>query len=205
MSEMYPLLFGIVASILGFAAPTMISMTAVRVTMDQNRQEGFLFSAGASVVVSLQVLVALYFADYLMSHPEVINLIKQAALFILIGLALFFWFESRKKFKARGKQKKGSSFKIGLGMSLLNQLAIPFYLAMSTVAKSNGWVDSSIDNTIMFMIGASIGAFGLFSLYVYFAGYISVKYQFVATNINVILSVFFLILAAITAAQLLFI
>jgi len=202
MTEMYPLLFGLVASILGFAVPTMISMTAVRMTMEKNRQQGFLFSAGASVMVSIQVLVALYFADYLMLHPEVIDLIKKAALFILVALALFFWFESKKRFKARGQQKKGGSFKIGMVMSFLNQLAIPFYFAMSAVAKSNGWIDSSFDNSLMFMIGASIGAMGIFSLYVVFAEYISVKYQFLATNINGILSVFFLILASITALQL---
>jgi len=202
MNDLYPLLFGFIASILGFAAPTMISMTAVRITMEQNRREGFMFSVGAATVVSIQVLVALYFADYLMSHPEVINLIKKTAVFILVGLAIFFWFEARKKFKARGKRKKGNSFGVGFGMSILNQLAIPFYLAMSAVAKSNGWVDSSIEKSVMFMFGAAIGAFFLFSLYVVFANYISEKNQFVATNINMILSVFFLVLALITAVQL---
>ncbi len=202
MSYFYPLLFGLAASIFGFAAPTMLSMAAVRRTIEKDKTDGFVYSAGAATVVFAQALVALFFAQYLMEHPEVINLIKKAALFILSGLAVFFWLEARKTFNAQVKKKRGNSYFVGVGMSLLNQLAIPFYLAMATVAKSNEWIDSSLDNTLLFAFGAAAGAFIMFLFYVIFAEYISVKYQFIASNINYILSLFFVVLAVATAIQL---
>jgi threonine/homoserine/homoserine lactone efflux protein len=202
MEHFYPFIFGIIVSMFGFLIPSMLSMTAVRMRLEYDYKSAVLFSLGAASVVFVQGLIAGFFVRFLMNNPEVILGLKKAAIFILLGLAIFFFVEARKKRKIKGKNKSGNSYFIGLGMSSLNQLAIPFYLVMATVAESKGWLAFNTITAIFYALGTLIGAFIMFYSYVCFADVISRRNQFFAQNINYILSVFFILLSSITAIKL---
>jgi len=201
MDYIVPLIIGFLAAFVGLLAPSMLNMTAARTSIEKGRSAGIQFSAGAASIVFVQAFIAVTFAKYLVAHPEVITKLKTAAIFVLFGLSIFFFMQARKKFKAEGKQKKGSSFVTGLGMSSLNMLAIPFYLAMATLAESKGWMEIVQPYSTIYVIGAVLGAFSLFATYATFADIIAKKAQFIAKNINYILSVLFIVLAIATAVQ----
>ena len=201
MDYILPLIIGFLAAFIGLIAPSMLNMTAARTSIEKGRSAGIQFAAGAASVVFVQGLIAVTFAKYLVAHPEVITQLKTAAIFVLLGLSVFFFMQARKKFKAEGKQKKGSDYLTGLGMSSLNMLAIPFYLAMATLAESKGWMAIEQPYSIIYVVGAVLGAFSLFSVYATFAEIIAQKAQFIAQNINYILSGLFVVLAVSTLIQ----
>lgn len=196
-----PLIVGFIVAFVGLLAPSMLNMTAARISIEKGKKESFLFSVGASIVVFIQGFLAVYFAKYLVANPEVLLQLKKCAIFILIVLSIFFFIQARKKFKASGKQKKGNSFVIGFGMSSLNMLAIPYYFAMATFAESKGWMSIKIPFSLFYVLGAVLGSFMLFIIYAYFAKLIAEKAQFMAKNINYILSILFIVLAFLTAYQ----
>jgi len=195
MNYILPLIIGFLSAFIGLLAPSMLNMTAARTSIERGRKAGIVFAAGAASVVFIQGFIAVTFAKYLVAHPEVITKLKTAAVFVLFGLAIFFFIQARKKFKATGKQKKGNNYIIGFGMSSLNMLAIPFYLAMATLAENKGWMTIEQPFSIIFVVGAVLGAFSLFSIYAGFAEIIAKKAQFIAKNINYILTVLFVVLA----------
>ncbi len=201
MDNILPLIIGFLAAFIGLLAPSMLNMTAARTSIEKGKNAGIQFAAGAASVVFIQAFIAVYFAKYLVAHPEVITKLKTAAIFVLLALSVFFFMQARKKFKAEGKQKKGSSFITGIGMSSLNMLAVPFYLAMATLAESKGWMSIEQPYSIIYVVGAVLGAFSLFATYATFAEIIAKKAQFIAKNINYILSVLFVVLAISTAIQ----
>jgi threonine/homoserine/homoserine lactone efflux protein len=201
MNYIIPFIVGFLAAFIGLLAPSMLNMTSARTSIEKGKQAGIKFAAGAASVVFIQALIAVTFAKYLVAHPEVITKLKTAAIFVLFALSIFFFIQARKKFKAEGKQKKGNDFIIGLGMSSLNMLAVPFYLAMATLAESKGWMQIEQPYSIIYVIGAVLGAFSLFATYATFADIIAKKAQFIAKNINYILSVLFMVLAIATAVQ----
>ncbi len=88
-------------------------------------------------------------------------------------------------------------------MSSLNMLAIPFYLAMATLAENKGWMTIEKPFSIIYVVGAVLGAFSLFAIYATFAEIIAKKAQFIAKNINYILSILFIVLALLTFIKLL--
>ena len=180
----------------------MLSMTAVRMTLEHNHRSGVLFAAGAASVVFVQGLVAALFVQFLTEHPEIITGLKKASILILIALALFFFYEAKKAKKIKGKNKAGKSYLVGMAMSSLNQLAIPFYLVMATMAETKGWLEFTTNSSISFAFGTVTGTFFIFYVYISFAKVISKKNKFITQNINYILSAFFLILSAITATKL---
>ena len=203
MNYILPLIVGFLSAFIGLLAPSMLNMTAARTSIEKGRKAGITFAAGAASVVFIQGFIAVTFAKYLVAHPEVITKLKTAAVFVLFGLAIFFFMQALKKFKAEGKQKKENNYLTGFGMSSLNMLAIPFYLAMATLAESKEWMTIEQPFSIIFVAGAVIGAFSLFSIYASFAEIIAKKAQFIAKNINYILSGLFVLLALFTLIKLL--
>lgn len=201
MDYIIPLIIGFLAAFIGLIAPSMLNMTAARTSIEKGKKAGIQFAAGAASVVFIQGFIAVTFAKYLVANPEVITKLKTAAIFVLFGLSIFFFMQARKKFKAEGKDKKGSSYITGLGMSSLNMLAIPFYLAMATLAESKGWMTIEQPYSLIYVIGAVLGAFSLFATYASFAETIAQKAEFIAKNINYILSALFIVLAISTAVQ----
>lgn len=195
------LLIGFLVAFFGLLAPSMLNMTAAKTSIERGRKSGILFAAGAASFVLVQASIALFFAKYLIANPSIILRLKSVAIFVLFGLAIFFFWQARKDNNIEGKEKTGKPFLIGLGMSSLNMLGIPFFLAMATFAESKGWLTLEIPYSILFVIGAFLGDFVLFSLYAIFAFKIAEKASFIAKNINYILSALFVILALITTYQ----
>lgn len=192
MNYILPLIIGYVAAFVGLIAPSMLNMTAARTSIEKGKKAGVLFAAGAASVVTVQAFIAVFFANKI--TPEIIEKLQTAAIFVLLGLATFFFIQARKKFNAEGKKKKGSTFINGMGMSSLNMLAVPFYLAMAKVGESYGML-LEIPYSLVYVVGAVLGAFSLFTIYASFAEEIAEKAQFIAKNINYILAGLFVVLA----------
>lgn len=186
----------------GLLPPGMLNMTAVRATIENNKKSGLLFSLGAALIVIPQSFVALFFANYFVKHPEIIEQLSIAGVIVLFVLSIFFFFQARKKFKGEGKKSKGNYFFIGLFMSALNMLAVPFYFFYSSFFQSKGLLILQHPFISFFVLGAFLGAFLLFVLYTNFAILIEKRAQFIAKNINYILSILFFILGILTLFKL---
>lgn len=179
---------------LSLVPPGMLNMTAVRITIEKNRKEGFWFSLGAALVVILQAFIAIAFAKYFANNPQVVERLKLGGVFVLFLLSAVFFIKARNKFRARGSDRKGKSLLLGILMSAMNMLSIPFYLVLSSVLESKGLLIANQPYINLFVSGVFAGAFALFLLYVQFASLIQKKAQFIARNINYILSVLFFVL-----------
>jgi len=188
------LFFGFIMAFGGLLAPGMLNMTAVKISIERGKRSGVIFSAGAASVVFIQAFIALFFANYLNNNPEIIEKLKIAGIIVFFLLSIFFFYQARKKFKDEGKQKKGNYFFTGALMSLMNMLAIPFYLGISTLLGAEGKIILEQPYIMIFVVGSVVGAFSLFITYVSFAGIIIKRAQFIAQNINYILSILFLII-----------
>ncbi len=201
MQYFIPFTVGFLAAFLGLLAPAMLNMTAAKISIEKNKKSGIEFSLGAIVVVFIQAYIAVAFAKPLVNNPSIIAKLKIAAVFILSGLAFFFFIKAKQQFKTSSKKQRFGSFLSGISLSALNMLAVPFYLAMATLAESKQWIQLKSPDTILYVSGATLGSFTIFASYVFLANNIAKRIQFIATNINYVLSGLFLVLALITSYQ----
>ncbi len=185
---------GFSMAFLSLVPPGMLNMTAVRITIEKNKREGFWFSLGAALVVIVQAFIAIAFAKYFVNNPQVVERLKLGGVFVLFLLSAVFFIKARKKFKGTGSKRKGKSLLLGILMSAMNMLSIPFYLVLSSVLESKGLLITIQPYISLFVSGVFLGAFALFMLYVQFAVIIQKKAQFIARNINYILSALFFVL-----------
>lgn len=189
---------GYVMAFLSLTPPGMLNMTSVRTALEKGPRSGMWFALGAALVVIPQAFIALVFARYFAEHPEVVERLNYAGLAVLFLLSVVFFFQARKKFKGEGSRKKGKSFVVGALMSSMNMLAIPFYLVLSSVLENRGLLITEQPYINLFVTGVFLGAFSLFMVYVKFAAVIQKRAQFIARNINYILSALFLVLGILT-------
>jgi threonine/homoserine/homoserine lactone efflux protein len=188
------IILGFVMAFLSLTPPGMLNMTVVRTTIEKNRREGFWFALGAATVVILQAFIALAFAKYFANNPHIVERLKLAGIFVLFLLSVAFFIQARKKFKGEGAKRKGRSFVVGFLMGTMNMLAIPFYLVLSSVLENRGMLIIEQPYITLFVLGVFLGSFSLFLVYLQFAMIIQKRAQFIARNINYILSILFFIL-----------
>lgn len=188
---------------LGLILPGMLNMTVVKTTIEKNRREGFLFALGASIVVIFQAFIALAFTKFFANNPHIIERLKIVGVFVLFILAIAFFFQARKKFKGEGSKRKGKSFVLGLLMSSMNMLVIPFYLVLSSLLESRGLLILAQPYISLFVLGVFLGSLSLFLVYRQFATIIKKRAHFIARNINYILSILFFILGILTVIKIL--
>jgi threonine/homoserine/homoserine lactone efflux protein len=63
-----------------------------------------------------------------------------------------------------------SGFRRGLILSLLNPMAIPFWIGITAYLKAQGWIDLSSQLKLhLYVLGTSIGAMILLTLFTYLA------------------------------------
>ncbi len=198
MQYLMHIALGYVMAFLSLTPPGMLNMTSVRTALEKGPRSGMWFALGAAIVVIPQAFIALVFARFFAEHPEVVERLNYAGLAVLFLLSVAFFFQARKKFKGEGSRKKGKSFVVGLLMSSMNMLAIPFYLVLSSVLENRGLLVTEQPYINLFVTGVFLGAFSLFMVYVKFAAVIQKRAQFIARNINYILSALFLVLGILT-------
>ncbi len=189
---------GFVMAFLSLIPPGMLNMTVVKTSIQKGKNEGVWFALGAALVVIPQAFIALVFARYFADNPQVVERLELAGIIVLFVLSIVFFMQARRKFKGDGGKREGKSFWIGMLMSGMNMLAIPFYLVLSSVLENRGLLQTEQPFINLFVSGVFLGAFSLFFLYVNFAQIIQKKAQFIAKNINYILSVLFLALGILT-------
>lgn len=187
----------------GLISPGMLNMTVLKIRLHVGKIESIKFALGAAVIVFFQSGIALFFAEFFIENPKVIEILKTVGVFVFFILAGFFFFLSRKKVEENNMISKGNFFIKGLAMSSVNMLAIPFYLGISIYLGSENKIIIEFPYILFFIFGASMGSFLLFYTYIFFAKIISKKISFIAININIILSLLFLSLGIFTLVKLL--
>lgn len=203
MSYVLHIFYGMVMAYFGLISPGMLNMTALKIRINSNKKDSIKFAIGASIIVFFQAGIALFFADYFAGNPKVIENLKIAGVVVFFMLSIFFYFLSRKKMNAKVKNGSENFLLRGMGMSFINMLAIPFYLGVSLYLVSINKIITEQPFILLFVIGAVIGSFLLFYTYIIFAKIIIKKLSFIATNINIVLSVLFLVLGVVLLIKIL--
>lgn len=179
----------------GIILPGIVNMTVVDVSIRKGLREAVRYSAGGAMAMAIQVFIAVAFTSYLIKHPEVVAFLKQISVVIFLGLSAAFFILARKAQVRKAEDKSDRSFLLGFIVSSMNALAIPYYFAASAYFRARGWITADWPCRWFYIIGTTVGAFGLLVLYARFAQFIARRAQYLARNINYILCIFFLSLA----------
>ena len=187
----FPFFFGFLAAVLGVFPPGLINMTAAKISLVDGRIRALLFVLGAVVVVFFQTYVAVVFANYINSHPEIIILFREIGVVIMLFATLYFLLFAKKQKikdpnKIRIKSKRGR-FLMGMVISAINVLPIPYYVLITVALASYNLFQFQSVPIYSFVSGVVAGSAAVFYCYVVLFEKFKSKTDYVLNNMNTIL------------------
>ncbi len=183
------LFFGFIIAASGSISPSFLNLTVVKFSLKSGRKSALYLIGGFATVLFFQANIGAYFASVLMKNSEYITIIQMIGTGILILLSLNFF---RLHFKSKGQLKKveidkSKAYMHGIGMSLLNTFAIPFYFTTISFLIGLDYFEYSLLNSFYFSIGSTIGSFTIYAVYATVASRIEDRLTTVATKMNFII------------------
>jgi threonine/homoserine/homoserine lactone efflux protein len=190
MMLLSPFFLGFVVAAIGITPPGLINMTAAKVSLKDGRNEAISFAVGATVIVFFQTFLALLFANFINSHPDVISVLQEMGLFIFISLTIYFFWKAKKPKLPKSETKvrsKTNRFFLGMLLSALNLFPIPYYVFVSITLAAYGYFSFLEPFIFAFVGGVVAGSFLVFYLYILFFKKRESKSSFLMNNGNYII------------------
>ena len=164
-----PLVLGFFIACLAVIPPGLINMTAAKISLQEGKNEAISFAIGASVIIFFQTFIAVLFARFISNHQEIVSTLQEIGIFVFSLLSFyFFWIAKKpKKIKTDSRVKgKSNRFFLGMLLSSLNLLPIPFYVFASMTLAASGYFSFDKIPVAEFVIGVMIGSFTVFYIYI---------------------------------------
>jgi threonine/homoserine/homoserine lactone efflux protein len=202
-----PLVLGFFIAFLAVIPPGLINMTAAKISLQEGKNEAISFAIGASVIIFFQTFIAVLFARFINKHQEIVSTLQEIGIFIFSLLSIyFFWIAKKpKKIKTDSRVKgKSNRFFLGMLLSTLNLLPIPFYVFASMTLAASGYFSFDKIPVAEFVIGVMIGSFTVFYIYIVAFKKIENKTEFLMRNINTIIGSVTTFMAVLTLFKLLY-
>lgn len=167
------ILLGFGISFIGSLPLGVLNITAIEVAVARRFYQVFLFALGVIIIEYGQAFIAIKFSDFLLSNPTVDYAIQVVVIPLFLVIGFFYMLSGYKKQKAIKKaiikkdtdKKKVAPFFKGMMLSMINPLAIPYWLAVTTSLKAAGQLNSDWQFTHCFLGGIVAGTFTALSLY----------------------------------------
>ena len=202
-----PLVLGFFIAFLAVIPPGLINMTAAKISLQEGKNEAISFALGASVIIFFQTFIAVLFARFISNHQEIVSTLQEIGIFVFSLLSIyFFWIAKKpKKIKTDSRVKgKSNRFFLGMLLSTLNLLPIPFYVFASMTLAASGYFSFDKIPVAEFVIGVMIGSFTVFYIYIVAFKKIENKTEFLMRNINTIIGSVTTFMAVLTLFKLLY-
>ena len=202
-----PLILGFCIAFLAVILPGLINMTAAKISLQEGKSQALSFIIGASIIVFFQTFIAVLFARFISKHDAIVSTLQEIGISIFSLLSVyFFWIAKKpKKLKTNNKLKgKSNRFFLGMLLSTLNLLPVPFYVFASMSLSASGYFSFDKIPVSSFVIGVVLGSFTVFYIYIVAFKKIEKKTEFLMRNINTIIGSVTTFMAVLTLFKLLY-
>jgi len=169
MEMLQTFLIAFVFSFLGSIPPGTLNLTILRLGLEHKINIAWRFALAAALIEYPYAWVALLFEDWITSSTVILNNFKLISAIVMVALGVL---TIRAALKPAGDVKpvRESGFRKGLVLSILNPLALPFWIGITAYLKSQGWITLSKSIEVhSYLLGISLGALVLLILVAYLA------------------------------------
>ncbi|WP_343328432.1 LysE family transporter [Polaribacter staleyi] len=198
--------FGFFFSFVGSITPSMLNMTALKISLEKGRTAVNNYALGVSLIVIPQVIIAVILTKYIAENPTILETLEKFGIVIFILLSYYFYRESKKeKIKVDGiKAKDSKPLLTGITLSGLNMFAIPFFSGTAITLEAFNLFSFKYIPILFFTLGSVIGTYYILFLYGKFAKTIQQKTGKLTKDINIILAILTGFVALFSLVKLLF-
>jgi len=162
-------LAGVIFSFLGSIPPGTLNLAVLQLGMENKIKTAMRFILAVTIIEYPYAWIAVVFEDWLTSSPVIINNFQLITAVVMTGLGIF-TIRSAQKPSNFSMRFNESGFRRGIVLSILNPMAIPFWIGITAYLKAQQWIDLSTNGLVhSYVFGTSVGVFILLVLFAFLA------------------------------------
>jgi len=200
MSELIRVFFtGMVISLLGALPLGTLNVTAMQIAVQENSRNAIQFSIGVALVEILYVRISLKGMNWVMENQQIFNILEWCTVMLFIVLAVGSFLTARKSRDQKNILLKNNMnrFFLGLTMSAINPVQIPFWFIWSTYLLSNQFLKSTAWHFNIYTAGIGAGTLAALALFIYAGKWVVNKLNASHRVINIAVGIIFLVSAVV--------
>jgi threonine/homoserine/homoserine lactone efflux protein len=162
-------LVGLIISFIGSIPPGTLNLAVLQLGMEQKIKTALRFSLAVSIIEYPYAWIGVVFEDWVTSSPIIIDNFQLITAIVMTVIGAFSIWSARKpsEFSVRFNE---SGFRRGIVLSILNPMAIPFWVAYTAFLKSQGWIDLSTPWFVhSYVLGTAVGVMILLIIFAFLA------------------------------------
>ena len=149
---------GVLFSFLGSIPPGTLNLSILQLGLERKLRAAFRFTLAVGVVEYPYTWIGVQFQYWITSSPLVVDNFKLITALVMISIGIFNLWSAERPTSFSVKFSE-SGFRRGLILSILNPMAIPFWMVMTAYLKAQGWIDLSSNIRLhLYIAGTSVGA-----------------------------------------------
>ena len=162
-------LAGLIFSFLGSIPPGTMNLAVLQLGLEQKIKTALRFSLAVAIIEYPYAWIAVEFEDWITSSPVIIENFQLITAIVMTVIGLFTIWSARKPSDFSVKFNE-SGFRRGLVFSILNPMAIPFWIGITAYLKAQEWIDLSTAGLLhSYVFGTSVGVILLLILFTFLA------------------------------------
>lgn len=162
-------LVGLLFSFIGSIPPGTLNLCVLQLGLEKKTAAALRFALAVAIIEYPYAWIAVEFEKLITSSPAVIQNFEllTAIVMTIIGVLNIWAAQKPTEFTNRFNE---SGFRRGLVLSVLNPMAIPFWIGITAYLRAQGWIDLSSSLKLhLYVFGTSVGAMILLTLFTYLA------------------------------------
>lgn len=209
MNDLLPVLFaGFSISFLGQLPLGNLNVLSTQIAVQESYKNAWLFSIAGALVEVIYLRVALSSSAWIMHNKMLFNYVSwfTVVLFYVLG-----FLSIRRAIKQKEPQKKGllldnkiNRFVLGLMLSAINPMQIPFWFFWGTYFINNGVIKPFAFYFNLFTIGACLGTLSGQVIYIHGGSWLIKKLKAGYRVINIVMGAVFIISASVQVYKIFF-
>jgi threonine/homoserine/homoserine lactone efflux protein len=193
-------LTGLLISFLGALPLGSLNIAAMQIALEENKKNAFAFAMGVAIVEIVYVRISLQAMDWVMEHQQLfysMEWITVAIFLILAGSSFWVAFKKQGATKNILLNNKINRFWLGLSMSAINPVQIPFWFIWSTYLLSNKVLLPTQTQFNSYTTGIGVGTITALTIFIYAGSWLVTKLNASQKMINFVVGVVLLVSAII--------
>jgi threonine/homoserine/homoserine lactone efflux protein len=169
MEYLYVFFLGFIFSFFGSIPPGTLNVSILQMALQGKVGIATRFAIAVAIVEYPYAWIGVQFEYWLTSSPMVVENFQLIAAIVMTGLGIFNLLPAKPP-TGLVKKLSESGFRRGLALSILNPMAIPYWMGFTAYMKAQGWISlPSVGLLHSYVFGTSVGALVLLGLVIFFA------------------------------------
>lgn len=162
-------LLGFIFSFIGSIPPGTLNITVMQLGLDKKTGIALRFALAVSIIEYPYAWIGVQFEYWISTSPLIVENFQLIAAVVMTALGIFNLLPSKAP-TGFAKRFSESGFRRGIVLSMLNPMAIPYWMGFTAYMKAQGWIDLATTGLLhTYVLGTAVGAMALLSLLVFLA------------------------------------